>query len=325
MAAYYYGNVPRHVFSNKSSENKVIMQLKALNVDGIANSTAEAFIRVNDVLVEYVPSGDNKSAEIRFRRGYVLKCLETMLWTKWIMEWDRIVRFSTNGHMFEEIIHNFMARFPQRMTPTDIKPLHPKGTPQSPLTPHFIGLWPQKWDACQFSSDSVVQLKTQRYYHPHELNFPVIDSFVFDHDVTSNTVHLLCFQMTMSQRHQTDESELEAFGEAFAERFQYDEHALKIEMGTVGTGAAQYNGPVLVVDKGTTKETMPLVIHLVYVVAYDSLNAFSYQNLIGQKESWYGELWDAVHQYKSGPPKAASQPTLGSSGSLAVVGYQLPL
>ena len=299
--AHKFDNVPRQVFGCNSEKNAMVHQLTALchyTLDQFQKMSTgfQATRDINDRLVVYVPNSTFDEVVIALRRGYVSERLAEEVIYCQLSEYSRIVNFTNNGHVFESVLHQFLASFPQKLNPKAMKQIRP-GEPDINVPADFTTMWPaaDRWEATQFGSDTKVRLQQGHYYYPRDTSFPVIDSFL-----TETTMTLLCFQLTISRDHPTTAAKVELWLKKLEELFEYStEKYLHGQISFVPSlehDVVSVNFPA---DDVTLK--FDLKIHFVYITPQ---TAFQYQPLAGPRNNEvYLKFWGRVLQYRSGLPR----------------------
>ena len=296
QVAHFYGNVPRCVFGPSSCHTAIESQITNLSLETIRTCpSGEAQIDVNDWLVDYVPKSEYGGFMVRFRQGYVAERLADRMFQGWLAQWDTIVNFTHNGHVFEVIVHEFLARYPTSLLGSNIVPLLDKTQKggaklDSKVISSFLKDLKGKKRMRSYSG-SIINLGSYLYYYPAEGSFPVIDSFVFIPQVAKKKISLLCFRMTIAASHKTKGSTLRDLLGQLSARFSYDNEPLEI---------------VLNDKKWMVKRQSPpffdLEIHLVYIVSHANYDTFRRQEL--KDPEGFDSLWDMIHQYKCKPPSS---------------------
>ena len=277
-AAFYYGNVPRSVFSTSNiDQGKITKQLADLTLTSLAAFKGSPTIKVNDLLVELIPSPDYTDCKYRYRLGYVTDEIAFKTLAKQLDQWEKIVEFTTDGHIFEAVLHRFLAKFPEKLRLDGMKALHPP-SPQVPCDTNAAlrKLWPSgRWTAVPFSANQKTVLTKGAYYYPTKANFAVIDSFIFSRPTTKGvgkgTIGLVCFQMTLQKSHEATGNALQKFIDEFCSCFTLD-GSVESKLNICVNGG----GLVLEAISAKKTESYPLELHLIYLTKDSKLG---YQNL----------------------------------------------
>jgi hypothetical protein len=297
-AAFYYGNVPRNVFSTRSDQEKIVDQLRRLSFSQLKDLNGLPTTEVNDWLVELIPvRQDYTSKTYRYRPGYVTDEIAFKQLVANLDEWEKIVQFTTSGHMFETVLHWFLAKFPEKLHLDQMWELHPRAPP-APLavTAELRTFWPtaDAWRSVPFSSDQVTSLQPSVYYYPMKPNFAVVDSFLFLRSKKSKKkIALLCFQMTLQRSHETTGEKLQAFITEFNSRFTLDGLKLNLCLNASRTGLSLAATPPSP-EQGAAA-SYDLELHLIYLTKEEKF--FAHQKLKGGSAT-DRTIWSCIKQYR---------------------------
>jgi len=287
-AAFYYGNVPRSVFSNLSDAEKVNTQLTSLTLTKLSDLNGSPTTTVHDWLVELIPTSPHYTTKkYRYRPGFVTDEIAFKQLAANLDEWERIVNFTSKGHMFEAVLHRFLAKFPEKLRLDDMWSLHPTPPPvKLSANAELRNYWPKaaSWRAVPFSPDQITSLKHGVYYYPTKPNFAVVDSFLFLRPQTTKIV-LVCFQITLQTSHETKGRTLQKFIAEFDSSFTLDELKLSI--------CAKAAGLTLQATSDQKSASYALELHLIYLTKDSTFAHQALQDGVKQDK----QLWSRIKQY----------------------------
>ena len=287
-AAFFYGNVPRSVFSTHSDSDQINKQLTNLTLANLADMNGLPTMKVNDLLAELIPtSPDYTTSKYRYRPGFVTDEIAFKQLAAKLDEWQKIVKFTSGGHMFEAILHRFLAKFPERLRLDDMWSLCPASASVKLISnAELRKYWPTagSWKAVPFSSHQRTSLKRGVYYYPTKPNFAVVDSFFFLRP--KKKIVLICFQITMQGSHKTKGQTLQKFIEEFASLFVLEGSSLSILDKAAGL-------TLMTTSADNSTASYALEVHLIHLTQ-DS--TFAYQELKEGVEK-DKQLWSRIRQY----------------------------
>jgi hypothetical protein len=307
-SAYYFGNIPRHVFGTvvgaTASFNDLKKQLSRLELNNkLRSEEAEPTMDVNDKLVMYTPvNSDEKeyeSSTISFKKGYIADEVAKKLFLVDVEEWSKLMCDTPSGNIFEAAVHEFIGAHPHALPPTAMTHMPASTTSKksdSSKKTALTKLWPTStntWDVVILNANQRLSLVSGSYYYPRKPNFPVVDSFVYKK--LKKVHHLVCFQMTLKATHKPTLSTIQKFMGEFKKTFTLNGNPAEIVVDTSGSLQLKF---------GTTTEALTLSI--IYITRNEALK--KYQNIHestgtdAEKES-AKNTWACVDQYWCDVPK----------------------